>query len=109
MTLQDGKIQYDGISINDICKRDLRRSLGIVLQDTNLFTGTVRENIRYGNLEATDEEVEAAAVLANADDFIRRLPQGYDTMLTGKWSQPVPGPAASSSLLPAARWPTRRS
>ena len=81
--IADGKIQYDGISINDICKRDLRRSLGIVLQDTNLFTGTVRENIRYGNLEATDEEVEAAAVLANADDFIRRLPQGYDTMLTG--------------------------
>ena len=81
--IADGKIHYDGISINDIKKPDLRRSLGIVLQDTNLFTGTVRENIRYGNLEATDEEVEAAAVLANADDFIRRLPQGYDTMLTG--------------------------
>ena len=81
--IADGKIQYDGISINDIHKPDLRRSLGIVLQETNLFTGTVRENIRYGNLEATDEEVEAAAVLANADDFIRRLPQGYDTMLTG--------------------------
>ena len=81
--IADGKIRYDGISINDIHKPDLRRSLGIVLQDTNLFTGTVRENIRYGNLDATDEEVEAAAVLANADDFIRRLPQGYDTMLTG--------------------------
>ena len=81
--IADGKIHYDGISINDIHKPDLRRSLGIVLQDTNLFTGTVRENIRYGNLNATDEEVEAAAVLANADDFIRRLPQGYDTMLTG--------------------------
>ena len=81
--IADGKIHYDGISINDIKKPDLRRSLGIVLQDTNLFTGTVRENIRYGNLNATDEEVEAAAVLANADDFIRRLPQGYDTMLTG--------------------------
>ena len=81
--IADGKIRYDGISINDIKKPDLRRSLGIVLQDTNLFTGTVRENIRYGNLDATDEEVEAAAVLANADDFIRRLPQGYDTMLTG--------------------------
>ncbi|HJB99352.1 MAG TPA: ABC transporter ATP-binding protein/permease [Candidatus Flavonifractor merdavium] len=81
--IADGKIRYDGISINDIHKPDLRRSLGIVLQDTNLFTGTVRENIRYGNLEATDEEVEAAAQLANADDFIRRLPQGYDTMLTG--------------------------
>ena len=81
--IADGKIHYDGISINDIRKPDLRRSLGIVLQDTNLFTGTVRENIRYGNLNATDEEVEAAAVLANADDFIRRPPQGYDTMLTG--------------------------
>jgi len=81
--IADGKIRYDGISINNIRKSDLRRSLGIVLQDTNLFTGTVRENIRYGNLSATDEEVEAAAVLANADDFIRRLPQGYDTMLTG--------------------------
>ena len=81
--IADGKIHYDGISINDIHKPDLRRSLGIVLQDTNLFTGTVRENIRYGNLSATDEEEEAAAVLANADDFIRRLPQGYDTMLTG--------------------------
>ena len=81
--IADGKIRYDGISINNIRKPDLRRSLGIVLQDTNLFTGTVRENIRYGNLDATDEEVEAAAQLANADDFIRRLPQGYDTMLTG--------------------------
>ena len=81
--IADGKIRYDGISINNIRKPDLRRSLGIVLQDTNLFTGTVRENIRYGNLDATDEEVEAAAALANADDFIRRLPQGYDTMLTG--------------------------
>ena len=81
--IADGKIRYDGININDIKKPDLRRSLGIVLQDTNLFTGTVRENIRYGNLNATDEEVEAAAVLANADDFIRRLPEGYDTMLTG--------------------------
>ena len=76
--IADGKIRYDGININKIKKADLRRSLGIVLQDTNLFTGTVRENIRYGNLDATDEEV-----LANADDFIRRLPQGYDTMLTG--------------------------
>ena len=81
--IADGKIRYDGININKIRKSDLRRSLGIVLQETNLFTGTVRENIRYGNRDATDEEVEAAAVLANADDFIRRLPQGYDTMLTG--------------------------
>lgn len=81
--IADGKIRYDNININKIKKSDLRRSLGIVLQDTNLFTGTVRENIRYGRLEATDEEVQAAARLANADDFIRRLPQGYDTVLTG--------------------------
>lgn len=81
--LADGKIRYDGININKIKKSDLRRSLGIVLQDTNLFTGTVMENIRYGNLNATDEEVRQAARLANADDFIRRLPQGYDTPLTG--------------------------
>ncbi len=81
--IADGKIRYDGININKIKKPDLRRSLGIVLQDTNLFTGTVRENIRYGKLDATDQEVEAAAKLANADGFIRRLPDGYDTMLTG--------------------------
>ena len=81
--IADGKIHYDGISINDIKKPDLRRSLGIVLQDTNLFTGTVRENIRYGNLDACDEECIAAAKLAGADDFIRRLPDGYNTMLTG--------------------------
>ncbi len=81
--IADGKIRYDGININKIKKPDLRRSLGVVLQDTNLFTGTVRENIRYGKLDATDEEVEAAAKLANADGFIRRLPEGYDTMLTG--------------------------
>lgn len=81
--IQDGKIRYDGININKIKKDDLRRSLGIVLQDTHLFTGTVRENIRYGKLDATDEEVIAAAKLANADGFIRRLPRGYDTMLTG--------------------------
>lgn len=81
--IQDGKIRYDGININKIKKADLRRSLGIVLQDTHLFTMTVRENIRYGRLDATDEEVEAAAKLANADGFIRRLPKGYDTVLTG--------------------------
>ena len=78
-----GKIRYDGININKIKKADLRRSLGIVLQDTHLFTGTVMDNIRYGNLDATDEECIAAAQLANADGFIRRLPDGYDTMLTG--------------------------
>ncbi len=82
--IADGKIRYDGININKIKKADLRRSLGIVLQDTNLFTGTIRDNIRYGNLEATDQEIEAAARLANADDFIRRLPDGYDTMIDGE-------------------------
>lgn len=81
--IADGKIRYDGININKIKKPDLRRSLGIVLQDTHLFTGTVLENIRYGNLDATDEECKTAAKLANADGFIRRLPDGYDTMLTG--------------------------
>ena len=81
--IADGKIRYDGININKIKKADLRRSLGMVLQDTNLFTGTVMENIRYGNLEAHDEECIAAARLAGADDFIRRLPDGYNTMLTG--------------------------
>ncbi len=81
--IQDGKIRYDGININKIKKADLRKSLGIVLQDTHLFTGTVMENIRYGKLDATDDEVYAAAKLANADGFIRRLPAGYNTMLTG--------------------------
>ena len=81
--IQDGKIRYDGINVNKIKKADLRRSLGIVLQETHLFTGTVRDNIRYGKLDATDEEVVAAAKLANADSFIRRLPQGYDTILKG--------------------------
>ena len=81
--IADGKIRYDGININKIKKADLRRSLGIVLQDTHLFTGTVMDNIRYGNLDATDEECVAAAKLANADGFMRRLPDVYDTMLTG--------------------------
>jgi len=81
--IEDGKIRYDGININKIKKADLRRSLGIVLQDTNLFTGTVMDNIRYGKLDATDEECIRAAQLANAHDFITRLPEGYDTMLTG--------------------------
>ena len=79
--IQDGKIRYDGININEIKKDDLRRSLGIVLQDTNLFTGTIMDNIRYGRLEATDEECIAAARLANADGFIKRLPDGYNTLL----------------------------
>ena len=81
--IQDGKIRYDGININKIMKDDLRHSLGIVLQDTHLFTGTVRDNIKFGKLDATEEEVVAAAKLANAHGFITRLPQGYDTMLTG--------------------------
>ncbi len=81
--IDDGKIRYDNININKICKPDLRRSLGVVLQDTNLFTGTVMDNIRYGKLDATDEECIRAAKLANADDFIMRLPNGYNTVLTG--------------------------
>ncbi len=81
--LADGKIRYDGININKIKKADLRRSLGIVLQDTHLFTGTIKENIKYGKLNATDKEVYTAAKLANADGFIRRLPNGYDTVITG--------------------------
>lgn len=85
--IADGKIRYDGININKIKKSDLRRSLGIVLQDTNLFTGTVRENIRYGKLDATDDEITAAATLAGAHSFISRLPEGYDTMLTGNGSE----------------------
>lgn len=84
--IADGKIRYDGININKIKKPDLRRSLGMVLQDTHLFTGTVMENIRYGKLDATDEECIKAAKLANADGFIRRLPDGYDTMLIGDGS-----------------------
>ena len=80
--IADGTIRYDGINVNKICKPDLRRSLGVVLQETNLFTGTVMDNIRYGKLDATDEECIHAAKLANADDFITRLPEGYNTMLT---------------------------
>ena len=81
--IQDGKIRYDGINIQKIKKADLRRSLAMVLQDTHLFTGTVEDNIRYGNLDATHEQIVEAAKLANADDFITRLPQGYDTVITG--------------------------
>ncbi|MBR3533928.1 MAG: ABC transporter ATP-binding protein [Clostridiales bacterium] len=84
--IADGKIRYDGINVNKIKKRDLRKSLGLVLQETNLFTGTVMDNIRYGRLSATDEECKEAAKLAGADDFITRLPEGYDTMLTNNGS-----------------------
>ena len=81
--IQEGTITYDGIDVKDIAKDSLRRSLGMVLQDTHLFTGTIADNIRYGKLDATDEEIRAAAKLANADTFIRHLPQGYDTVITG--------------------------
>ena len=100
--IADGKIRYDGININKIRKDDLRRSLGIVLQDTNLFTGTVMDNIRYGRLDATDEECIAAARLANADDFIRRLPQGYNTMLTGNGANLSQGQRQLISIARAA-------
>ena len=100
--IADGKIRYDGININKIRKSDLRRSLGIVLQDVNLFTGTVRDNIRYGNLNATDEEVVAAAKLANAHDFITRLPDGYDTMLTGNGANLSQGQRQLISIARAA-------
>ncbi len=100
--LADGKIRYDGININKIKKTDLRRSLGIVLQDTHLFTGTVMENIRYGKLNATDEEIYAAAKLANAHDFINRLPDGYDTMLSGDGSSLSQGQRQLLSIARAA-------
>ena len=100
--IEDGKIRYDGININKIKKDDLRRSLGIVLQDTNLFTGTVMENIRYGRLDATDEECIAAAKLANADDFICRLPDGYNTMLTNNGANLSQGQRQLLSIARAA-------
>ncbi len=100
--IQDGKIRYDGININKIKKPDLRSSLGMVLQETCLFTGTVRDNIRFGKLDATDEEIEAAAKLANADSFIRRLPQGYDTVLTGNGASLSQGQRQLLSIARAA-------
>ena len=100
--IADGKIRYDGINVNKIRKADLRRSLGVVLQDVNLFTGTVMDNIRYGNLDATDEECIAAAKLAGADDFITRLPDGYDTMLTGNGAQLSQGQRQLISIARAA-------
>ena len=100
--LADGKIRYDGININKIRKSDLRKSLGIVLQDTNLFTGTVKENIRYGNLDATDEQIIEAAKKANAHSFISRLPQGYDTMLTSNGSNLSQGQRQLISIARAA-------
>lgn len=100
--IADGKIRYDGININKIKKSDLRKSLGIVLQDTNLFTGTVKENIRYGNLEATDEQIIEAAKLANAHSFIERLPDGYDTVLTGNGANLSQGQRQLISIARAA-------
>ena len=100
--IADGKIRYDGININKIKKPDLRRSLGVVLQDVNLFTGTVMDNIRYGNLDATDEECIAAAKLANAHDFITRLPKGYDTELTGNGANLSQGQRQLISIARAA-------
>jgi len=100
--IADGKIRYDGININKIKKADLRRSLGVVLQETNLFTGTVMENIRYGKLDATDEECIAAAKLANAHDFIERLPQGYNTELTGNGASLSQGQRQLLSIARAA-------
>lgn len=100
--VHDGKIRYDGININKIKKADLRRSLGIVLQDTHLFTGTIRENIRYGKLDATDQEVYAAAKLANADQFICRLPLGYDTVLSADGSELSQGQCQLLSIARAA-------
>lgn len=100
--IPDGKIRYDGININKICKADLRRSLGVVLQEVNLFTGTVMDNIRYGRLDATDEECIAAAKLANADSFITRLPDGYNTMLTGNGASLSQGQRQLISIARAA-------
>ena len=100
--IADGKIRYDGININKIRKSDLRRSLGIVLQDTNLFTGTVMENIRYGRLDATDEECIQAAKLSGADDFITRLPDGYDTELTNNGTNLSQGQRQLISIARAA-------
>jgi ATP-binding cassette subfamily B protein len=100
--IADGKIRYDGININKIKKSALRNSLGIVLQDTNLFTGSVMENIRYGKLDATDEEIFAAAKLANAHDFITRLPDGYNTILTGNGASLSQGQRQLISIARAA-------
>ena len=100
--IEDGKIRYDGINITKIKKDDLRRSLGIVLQDTHLFTGTIRDNIRYGNLDATDEQIYEAARLAHADQFIRMLPNGYDTMLSGDGEELSQGQRQLLSIARAA-------
>ena len=100
--IQDGKIRYDGINITKIKKDDLRRSLGIVLQDTHLFTGTIRDNIRYGNLDATDEQIHQAAKLAHADQFIQMLPNGYDTMLSGDGEELSQGQRQLLSIARAA-------
>ena len=100
--VQDGKIRYDGININKIKKADLRRSLGIVLQDTHLFTGTIMDNIRYGKIDATEEEIYRAARLAHADQFIRMLPNGYQTMISGDGEELSQGQRQLLSIARAA-------
>ena len=100
--IEDGKIRYDGININKIRKSDLRKSLGMVLQDTNLFTGTIKENIKYGNINATDEDVVEAAKLANAHGFIERLPNGYDTVISGNGASLSQGQRQLLSIARAA-------
>lgn len=102
--IEDGKIRYDGININKIKKDDLRRSLGMVLQDTNLFTGKIKDNIKYGKYDATDEEIINAAKLANAHDFIMRLPNGYDTVLSGDGASLSQGQRQLLSIARAAIW-----
>ena len=107
MRSRGGLITYDGIDVKAIRKDDLRRSLGAVLQDTHLFTGTIMDNIRYGRLDATDEECVAAAKSANAHSFIRRLPDGYQTMVTGDGAT-CPRASASCWPLPGRPWPIPR-
>ena len=106
--VENGSISVDGYDIRDVKKETLRTRLGIVLQDTYLFTGTVRENIRYGRLDATNQEVEAAARLANAHQFIHRLPDGYDTLTFRARQQPKPGGSASCYPLPGQYSPISR-
>ena len=103
--IQSGTITYDGIDIRRIKKDDLRKSLSMVIQDTHLFTGTIAENIRYGRLNATEDEVRAAAKIANADSFIRRLPKGYDTILLQRRQQSIPGTETAACDCPGSNFP----
>ena len=106
--MSGGSITYDGMDVRLIKKNDLRRSLGVVLQDTHLFTGTVADNIRFGKLDATQAEIEKAAKIANADSFIRRLPQGYNTMVTSDGANLSQGQRQLLAIARAAVAPTRR-